>query len=58
MHESFVEGQKAWADLVIEQPTSEADFSAITDAIRVLQEPETNVASRRATPEIAVLHTL
>ena len=41
MHQRFVEGQKAWADMMIEQPTSQAELGRLIETIRALRaEPD------------------
>ena len=63
MHERFVEVQKPWADLVIEQPIEQTELSRLTAAIRALRaEPAPRpleVAGSRATmPEVEALQSL
>jgi uridine kinase len=62
MHERFVEGQKAWADLVINQPISQSELDRLVVAVRALRSdlvPATlEIASQTATPEFATLQIL
>jgi uridine kinase len=63
MHKRFVEVQKDWADLVIEQPTSKTELSRLIATIRALQpEPDPMplgiTGSRTTTPQVAALHSL
>ena len=53
MHEAFVEAQKAWSHLAIEQPTSAANFDRLLETIRGLRigscwEPAEMVSSGKA----------
>jgi uridine kinase len=63
MHERFVEVQKAWADLVIAQPISEAELGRLIATIRALRAepgptPLEITDSRPTTPEVPALSFL
>jgi uridine kinase len=63
MHERFVEEQKAWADLVIEQPTSHTELGRLIETIRALRaEPDPTpleiTGSRATMPPVAALQSL
>jgi uridine kinase len=63
MHERFVEVQKAWADLVIEQPIAQTELDRLVVTIRALRvEPSSTQSeitqSRTTTPQIAARQSL
>ncbi len=63
MHERFVEVQKPWADLVIEQPISQTDLDQLDGRIRALRfESETiafdSYSSQPTTPQVAARYYL
>jgi uridine kinase len=63
MHERFVEVQKAWADLVIEQPTSQTELGRLIETIHALRaEPDPTrfeiAGPRKSTPQVAALQSL
>ena len=63
MHDRFVEVQKPWANLVIEQPTSPTELSRLIETIHVLRtEPDLTpleiTGSRTTTPQLAALQSL
>ena len=58
MHQQFVEAQRAWADLVIEQPISQTDLDQLGATIRALQSESDPtliaiIGSPPATPPVA-----
>ena len=62
MNERFVEVQKPWADLVIEQPISQTNLVRLTNAISALRTVNGPTAweisrARAITPEVATLHS-
>lgn len=63
MHERFVEVQKPWADLVIEQPISQTDLNQLDTRIRALRFESDSMAfdhygSQPTTPQVAARHYL
>jgi len=63
MHNRFVEVQKTWADLVIEQPIRQAELSRLIATIRALRAepaptPLKMTGSRAATPAAEALQSL
>jgi uridine kinase len=63
MHERFVEVQKAWADLVIEQSITQTEISRLVATIRALRAepgptPLELTGSRATTPPVAAIHSL
>lgn len=63
MHDRFVEEQKAWADVLIEQSITQTEFGRLAAAIRALRTgplptPSEDNNSRITTPPLATLQTL
>lgn len=62
MHAHFVEGQKVWADLEVEQPISQPELDRLFAAVRGLRTESVptplEIISQTATPEFAALQSL
>jgi len=62
MHERFVEVQKAWADLVIEESITEAELRRLIRAIRALSSDPVStllpIADPPSTPQVVAIQSL